>query len=236
MSCCTRLCVLCAFLLTCVAMHALPVLLAVYVLYQEREIMLQVPTREKIMAEFIDFIPETQHQHDLPIPINERTLTAGHLLVVGSIGLGTNFIALVGVCAKQRAFLIPIFLYLFAWIVLDMANILSHFFYDGFNVELSSLTSPLVAFKLVDIELTTSPGFNFYFTLFRIVFTSVLLRLVMTVYQRDVKMRSSRSPCRTQKKTEEKNKETDATNPFYSGYTPKEKKESSKYRRFSNSP
>lgn len=124
------------------------------------------------------------------------------LVVFGCVGIVTNGLAIVGLMKKQRVFIIPNILFLACTLILDgilaLVYITSTTSNDSdfhFGSDIADLSSSVLA-----LSVQTSSKFMFPVIIFKILFTAIIFRCLMDVYQRDMSLRSSRSPFRSQTK------------------------------------
>lgn len=140
------------------------------------------------------------------------------LAVFGCIGILTNGLAIIGLLKKQRVFLIPNILFLACTLILDGILALVYLtsttsndpdFHSGSDIAdiSSSVLSPSVQ---------NSSKLMFPSIIIKIVFTAIIFRCLMDVYQRDMSLRSSRSPFRSQTKPKEARAEEGEASPIKS--------------------
>jgi len=137
------------------------------------------------------------------------------LVVFGCIGILTNGLAIIGLLKKQRVFLIPNILFLACTLILDGILALVYLtsttssdpdFHSGSDIaDISS--------SVLSLSVQNSSKLMFPSIIFKILFTAMIFRCLMDVYQRDMSLRSSRSPFRSQTKPKEARAEEGEASP-----------------------
>jgi len=149
------------------------------------------------VSAYIQGSGQTQYSHPESSRNNSRKLA-----IFGCLGVVANGLALTGLLKKQRVFLIPALLFLAATLVLDgvlaLAYITSHTINNSgvdSGSDIMYLSSSMLA-----LSIQTSSNNMIVLSFLKLVLTIFMFRCVLDVYRKDLSLRSTRSPFRSQMK------------------------------------
>ena len=117
---------------------------------------------------------------------------AAEMMVVGTSGALTTSLAIMGVWYRQRQFLLPLVVFLFATIVLDSASIFNYYYVSTPTVDDTTLTK-VNAISFYPITDPMSP-----YLIVKVLISIWLMQRLISTYRKNLTIRTGRSPLRKQ--------------------------------------
>eukprot|EP00092_Neocalanus_flemingeri_P016937 GFUD01018319.1.p1 GENE.GFUD01018319.1~~GFUD01018319.1.p1 ORF type:complete len:252 (-),score=79.60 GFUD01018319.1:90-800(-) len=115
---------------------------------------------------------------------------AAELLMLGTCGALTSTLAIMGLWYRQRQFLLPLVIFLLATIVLDCISV--------FYSQVSSPDAEPLFPKMSPISLYPETDHPIPFLLVKLLFTIWLVKRLISMYRKNLSIRTGRSPLRKQ--------------------------------------
>ena len=156
---------------------------------------------------------------------SDHSQTAVELVVVGMSGALTSILAIMGLWFRQRQFLLPLVVFLFATIVLDSISI----FYYYVSAPSAEATYP----TMTPISLYPNTDRMIPYLIVKLVFSIWLVKRLISMYRKNLTIRTGRSPLRKQTKPLSESGSVEDKGEIETG-SPKLKSKVGKYTKFEN--
>eukprot|EP00088_Acartia_fossae_P068838 TRINITY_DN8817_c0_g1_i1.p1 TRINITY_DN8817_c0_g1~~TRINITY_DN8817_c0_g1_i1.p1 ORF type:complete len:236 (+),score=8.46 TRINITY_DN8817_c0_g1_i1:48-755(+) len=129
--------------------------------------------------------------------------TGPDLATVGILGTMFSLLSLLGVWRRQRGFLIPLIFYLCVFLLVDLVSFVAYFFHytwdsDDLFEDLENLEVIKVGHNGVNMIPADEPDISSLMVglLIKIFANIIFLKVLVSVYRKDIHMRTTRSPLR----------------------------------------